>query len=42
MSVLKLQNMEARVKMSAVAIVSLTSSSGDCCKPSKPTKPGEA
>ncbi|MEU3570336.1 class III lanthipeptide [Kitasatospora sp. NPDC036755] len=40
MSVLKLQNMEARVKLSAVAIVSLTSSSGRCCTP--PPKPGES
>ncbi|MFB7129255.1 MULTISPECIES: class III lanthipeptide [Kitasatospora] len=39
MSVLKLQNIEARVKMSAVAVLSLTSSSSACCKPSEPGQP---
>ncbi|MCX4803138.1 MULTISPECIES: class III lanthipeptide [Streptomyces] len=40
MSVLKLQNMEARVTPSAAATISLTSSSSDCCKaPREPQNP---
>ncbi|WP_448701093.1 class III lanthipeptide [Streptomyces avidinii] len=40
MSVLKLQNMEARTTQSAAATVSLTSSSSDCCKsPHQPHDP---
>ncbi|MFJ5228614.1 class III lanthipeptide [Kitasatospora sp. NPDC088391] len=37
MSVLKLQNLQPRVTPAKAAVVSLTSSSSDCCKsPSKP------
>ncbi|MET9600412.1 class III lanthipeptide [Streptomyces avidinii] len=40
MSVLKLQNMEARTTQSAAATVSLTSSNSNCCKsPHEPENP---
>ncbi|GAA2636729.1 MULTISPECIES: class III lanthipeptide [Streptomyces] len=40
MSVLKLQNMEARTTQSAAATVSLTSSNSNCCKaPREPENP---